>query len=263
MSGFRRAFEKYFLYSSMLQVGCAVALGLALLSTPASSEPAGPSPQKLLEQAEAIRNPTEDYSVDVKLLDKNKGSEETRTYECKVKGTDKALVKYVTPAVDKGTKVLMVGPDMWVYMPSSAKPIRVSANQKLAGNAAYGDVTRLTFIGNYTPKLVKEDVFEGKKAVVLDLNAIDGRPVTYDRIEYWIDKSTHRPLKAIYMTVAGKPLREGFFEDYRDVFGLQRPNSLRLVDYIVKEHVTLMTFTNSKRGKFSDVTFDKQNLSRD
>ena len=65
------------------------------------------------------------------------------------------------------------------------------------------------------------------------------------------------------MTVAGKPLRDGFFEDYRDVFGVQRPNSLRLVDYIVKEHVTLMTFTNNKRGKFSDATFEKQNLSRD
>lgn len=222
-----------------------------------------PNAQQLLEQAEAIRNPTEDYSVDVTLVDKNKGAEETRTYECSVKGAGKALVKYITPAVEKGTKVLMVENDMWVQLPSSAKPIRISPRQKLAGNAAYGDVTRLTFLGNYTPKFVREDTYEGHPAVVLDLTAIDGRPVTYDKVEYWIDKASKKPLKAFYQTVAGKTLREGYFEKFEDVFGKQRPTSMRLIDHIIHDHVTVMTFTNSKQRSFADSVFEKQNLGRD
>lgn len=227
-----------------------------------TASPTPVSPERLLEQAEAIRNPTENYTVDVQLVDKNKGVEETRTYECSVKGPERALVKYLTPAVEKGTKVLMVAGDMWVFIPSSAKPIRISPKQKLAGNAAYGDVTRLSFLGNYKPTILREDIYQGKAVIVLDLAAIDGKPVTYDKIEYWIEKITKKPIRAYYQTVAGKTLREGYFEKYENIFGVQRPTAMRLIDHIIQDHVTVMTFANAKMKDLPEELFEKQNLGR-
>jgi hypothetical protein len=216
-------------------------------------------------KAEEIRCPPEDYVVDVELTDvKSEGGKtDTRAYESFLKGKDKALVKFVLPADENRTRVLMVDTDMWVQMPTTAKPVRVSARQKLMGNAAYGDVARLTFVGNYTAKFVREDKFGQEDAWVFDLTAIAGRPVTYDRVEYWVSRATNRPLRAYYQTAAGKIIREGLFEGYAEVFGKSRPQRFVLVDHLRKDHVTTLLFKNPRKKNLPDLLFEKQNLGRE
>lgn len=221
------------------------------------------SATELLKKAEFIRNPQEDYTGNVSLLDLKKGKKETRTYEIQIKGRTKALVKFITPIVDKGTKLLMVEDQMWVHMPTTAKPIRISPRQRLSGNAAYGDVVRLNFTDNYTVKLKGEAKYEGKKAFILDLTSIDGKLVTYDRVEYWIDSKSQNPLKALYMTAGGKVLREGYFKKFENVLGVSRPTQVVLVDHLEKEHVTQLTFSNAKKADLPDLLFEKQNFGRD
>lgn len=219
--------------------------------------------EKLLEEAEFIRNPQENYVTSVYLEDTVKGKTTKNKYETFVKGRDKALVKFLEPAVDVGTRVLFVDNDMWIFVPSSAKPMRVSPRQKLAGNAAYGDVTRLNFVGNYTAKYLRQDTFEKRPAHVLDLTSIAGRPVTYDRIEYWLDKENKRPLRLIFKTISEKVIREATFDDFQQVFGVKRPNKFIIVDAIDRGHVTTLIFKDAKAKEFSDVIFQKQNLGRD
>jgi len=217
---------------------------------------------RILEKAEAIRNPTEDYSVDVDLVDSKEGKVDLRSYETMIKGRDKALVKFVKPESESGTRVLMTGPDMYVYVPTSAKPVRISANQKLTGNAAYGDVARLSFVGNYAAKLKSTEKNDGKEVYVLELSSIPDRPVTYDKIEYRVDAKTFRPVKAVYMTQSGKPIREGTFEDFGDVLGVQRPRTFMLRNLLRSDHVTKLKFKNPKQKSFPDLMFEKQNLGR-
>jgi outer membrane lipoprotein-sorting protein len=241
-----------------------VATDKAASKPAASAKEAAPDAQTILERAELIRNPNEDYSVHVTLVDAKNGKEDPpRTYESLLKGRDKALVKFLTPASESGQRVLMVGQDMWVFIPTSAKPMRVSANQKLTGNAAYGDITRLSFVGNYTAKLNRTDKYQGQTdAHVLDLTSIEGRPVTYDRVEYWVDAKTFRPLKTLYMSNTGKVIREGTFGEYEDIFGVQRPTKLTLVNSLRTDQVTTLKFSKSKQQKFTDMLFEKQNLGR-
>ncbi len=217
---------------------------------------------KILEKAEAIRNPTEDYSVDVDLVDSKEGKVDLRSYETMIKGRDKALVKFVKPESESGTRVLMTGPDMYVYVPTSAKPVRISANQKLTGNAAYGDVARLSFVGNYSAKLRSTEKNGGKEVHVLELSSIPDRPVTYDKIEYWVDAKTFRPVKAVYMTQSGKAIREGTFEDFGEVLGVQRPKTFVLKNLLRSDHVTRLKFKNPRQKSFPDLMFEKQNLGR-
>jgi outer membrane lipoprotein-sorting protein len=217
---------------------------------------------KILEAAENIRNPQYDYESLAKVVDVKGGKVDTRIYRNQIKGRSKAIVHFLTPAVDKGTKVLLVEDQMWIYMPSTAKPIRISARQKLVGNAAYGDIARLNFTGNYTAKFLKEATLEGKKAMVLELIAIEGKPVTYDRVEYWVDAQTHNPLKALYMTSSGKILREGYFEKYENVLGVKRPSVFVLKDYLEPKHVTRLIFSHVKKATLPDLLFEKENFER-
>ena len=245
----------------VMQVFLAFALGLMWHGKSASV--AEENPMDILRKAENIRTPGDDYVVVVDLLDLKNGKEERRTYETSLKGQDKALVKFLTPASETGTQVLMVGPDMWVKVPSSAKAVRISAKQKLTGNAAYGDVARLSFLGNYTAKILRSDKFEGKvDAWVLDLTSIEDRPVTYDKVEYWVEKKTNRPLKAIYKTASGKVLREGTFGDWQNIFGVERPTRFVLVNSLQSSHVTTLRFENPVRKSLPDLLFERQNLGR-
>ncbi|MEY4630971.1 MAG: hypothetical protein RIQ81_1091 [Pseudomonadota bacterium] len=246
--------------NQVFAAGAAKATGKAPAKEAAKSST--PPAAEVLEKAEAIRNPTDDYSVDVELHDKKDGKVDVRKYESFIKGRDKALVKFVEPVSESGTRVLMTGPDMYVFVPTSAKPVRVSANQKLTGNAAYGDVARLSFVGNYKAEHKGMEKVGGKDAYVLDLNSLPGRPVTYDKILYWVDAKTMYPLKAHYMTQSGKVIREGTFEDYADVFGVQRPRTFVLKNALRTDHVTVLKFSNPKKKSMPDLMFEKQNLGR-
>jgi outer membrane lipoprotein-sorting protein len=247
----------------MLSRYIALALPLALLlSLLGKVADAAKDAGQLLKDAETIRNPQEDYEVKVTLEDRKGEKREEHTYESLVKGRSKSLVKYLTPEIDKGTKVLMVDDQMWVYVPTTAKPIRIAARQRLTGNAAYGDVARLSFVDNYTAKILREDTFKGKKSTVLELSSVPGRPVTYDRVEYWIDAANQRPLKALYQTSSGKTLREGYFEDFKEVFGIMRPTKFVLVDVLSTDHTTNLIFSDAKKKKLPDLLFEKQNFGR-
>ncbi len=245
---------------------CSALLALAVIWTSGVSKSAMAAgqtdPNVILEKAEVIRNPTGDYTVEVELADTKDGKTDKRNYETLVKGRDKALVKFITPRSESGTRVLMSGPDMYVFVPTSAKPVRISANQKLTGNAAYGDIARLSFIGNYSAKYKALEKVGGKDSHVLELDSIPDRPVTYDKIEYWVDAKTMRPVKVVYMTQSGKAIREGTFEDFGDVFGLERPRTFILKNLLKSGHLTKLKFKNPQQKSFPALMFEKQNLGR-
>lgn len=219
-------------------------------------------PSLILERAEDLRNPSLTYKTNVTLVDEKKGKKTTQTFETVIKGRDKTLVKFMTPEPDRGTQVLFVDVDMWIKVASSAKATRIAPKKKLAGNAAYGDIARLNFIGNYAAKLDREETIGGQEAWVLELKAVPGRPVTYDYIEYWVGKAGFKPLKAEYKAQSGKTLRLATFSDYEPVLGVDRPTEMRLVDTLEKNHVTTISFKNATAIDAPDLMFEKQNLGR-
>ena len=80
------------------------------------------------------------------------------------------LVRFADPN-DKGKLMLMVEDAMWLYMPSTSQPIRVTPLQRLSGNASNGDVAQTSLTANYTAALVGDESLEGEPAHVLELTA--------------------------------------------------------------------------------------------
>ncbi len=234
-----------------------IIFGLALSS---QSLGASVDADTILKQAEKIRNPQTDYTVNVELKEKTKST--VRVFKTMIKGRDKALVEFKKPTSDAGKKVLMVGHNMWIHMPRAAKPIRISPRQKLAGNAAYGDIARLNFIGNYKPTFKKVTSYQDQKVVVLELNAIKGRPVTYSKLEYWVNAKSKRPVLVHYKTGSGKTMKTGYFAGFKNVFGVTRPTTLRIVDQLRKGNVTTLSFKNARKQNLPSIMFEKQNLGR-
>lgn len=251
----KRFAKKFLKYAALLTITMHFLFSPSLLQAMSADE--------YLAKAEFIRNPTEDYSCDVILTDEKNGKkEEPKEFVASIKGREKALVTYVKPALDKGTKVLMVSQDMWVQPNTSKKAIRIAANQKLSGNAAYGDIARLSFVGNYKASFADASVKQNPEEVLLVLESIPGRAVTYDKIDYVIDKKSFRPIRAVYKSFSGKTIREGFFGDFQEVFGVQRPTAVTLKNSLSEGHTTYLRFINARKSDLPDILFEKQNLGR-
>src|SRR3972149_1458319 len=119
---------------------------------------ATPSPEEIIAKADEIRSPQMDYTVDVTVTSiKPDGGKKAAQYEVLVKGKEKTIIKTLSPDMERGRTLLMLGNDLWVFLPDVSKPIRISLQQRLIGEVANGDIARVNFSGDYRPTLLRTD----------------------------------------------------------------------------------------------------------
>ena len=105
-----------------------------------------PDPQKILDKAEDSRvGGWTSFVFDVKITDEGEtGPRAVTNFQVFIKGADRTLIKFTDPG-DKGKFLLTVEEGMWLYLPSTSRPIRVTPLQRLAGAASNGDVAQTDF----------------------------------------------------------------------------------------------------------------------
>jgi hypothetical protein len=161
------------------------------------------SANEILRCSDRSRNGWDTYVVRTTIQNfEDNNLIEEGVFDVRMKGTDKTLVKFLNVDV-KGQYLLMIDDDMWIYIPNTRKPIRITPLQRLMGNASNGDVARTRYAEDYTAAFKREESLGGIPCYVLELNAKrDG--ATYKKIDYWIAKDSFRPQKAEMYMVSGK-----------------------------------------------------------
>ena len=88
--------------------------------------PATPDGEALLKRSDTFRNGWPAYVVRVRITDFESGRpDEEHLYEVSQKGTDKTYVDFMSSR-EKGEHLLMLGDDMWVYLPDTSRPVRIT-----------------------------------------------------------------------------------------------------------------------------------------
>ena len=165
------------------------------------------SADDILKKVDEVRNPSESYHMDVRI---NSSSEkEDSTFSVSLKGNTKTFVKVKGPKKLIGRNMLMIEENMWVYVPNLKRSVRVSLSQKLIGEAANGDISRMRWTGDYIPKIEKED----KKTYTLFLQQ-KKKGLTYAKIRATIDKLSFHPIKAQFLTLTGKSVKTAGTYDF-------------------------------------------------
>lgn len=220
------------------------------------------SPESILNQADEVRSPQSDYTVDVTVTSEKPGKEpKIAKYEVLIKGKTKTVIKTLAPAVDRGTSMLMVDYDFWVFLPTISKALRISLQQRLLGEVANGDIARVNFSGDYSPKLLKTESIKDVEYYVLELIAKDER-VTYHRVVFWVQKSNFHPYKAEFYAVSGRILKTASYEDYRQIAGRLRPGRLVLNDPLVRGQQSIIEYSNIVTAALPDKFFTQQHLKK-
>ena len=181
--------------NSILRAFLLVFLVAFLLTCVLVARGATPDAESLLRRSDTYRNGWPSYVVHVKITNYESGkSDEEALYEVSQKGTDKTYVEFMSPR-DKGRHLLMLGDDMWIYLPDTSRPIRITPLERLSGDASNGDVARTNYAVDYSPVYLRTEKVGTEQCYLLELDA-KRKGSTYHRILYWL-------------RVAGRPSGQG------------------------------------------------------
>lgn len=256
---------KMTLFSSSWRRTAAWMLSLALLPLPTSQAQETPEEDEqarvILQRADEIRFPREGFQVDVSITASQDGGDSRKKYRILSKGNENTVVMILEPASDRGQIMLMKGRDLWMFMPDVAQPIRIGLAQRLMGQVANGDLARANFTGDYNPRLLRTDRFDGEEHHVLELSAVD-RGVTYHRVLLWVNKRNNRPRKAEFYSLSNRLMKTCFYENYQLMAGQHRPTRLVMVDAMRSGEQSILEYDNMRLRELPDRVFTKEYLKR-
>ncbi|MCR9773387.1 outer membrane lipoprotein-sorting protein [Vibrio harveyi] len=112
------------------------------------------------------------------------------------KGTDLSLVLVTAPAKDKGSASLKRQREMWNWVPSIERVIKIAPSmlsQSWMGSDFTNDdlINQSSIVVDYQHQLKGEDVFDDDKVWVIDAVAKPDAPVVWSKVTLWISKSTY------------------------------------------------------------------------
>ena len=197
----------------MKVIQCLATGALAALGALATPIAGAQDASTLLKAADKYRVSSENMQVDtvISVFNTDGSPDKERRYTVFAQAKHQSLVLMQSPA-EKGQKVLMLGDDFWLLMPSSQRPLRITPMQKLLGDASTGDIATLSWADDYTGTVSGEESCgePAQKCVRMSL-AANRKGVTYQRIELWIGKAKNEPIKADLYVQSDKLAKQARF----------------------------------------------------
>ncbi len=112
------------------------------------------------------------------------------------KGTELSLVLVTAPAKDKGSASLKRYREMWNWVPSIERIIKIAPSmlsQSWMGSDFTNDdlINQSSIVVDYQHTLVGEDAFDGDKVWKIDAVAKPDAPVVWNKVSLWISQDTY------------------------------------------------------------------------
>lgn len=135
----------------------------------------------------------------------------TMTSQSWVSGMDKSYTEYLSPAREKGTKMLKLGDELWIYSPDTDRTIRIAGHllrQSMMGSdISYEDYMEDPELNKlYDATLLGEERFNDRDCYIIELNA-KSADLAYVKRKVWIDKEYFLGMREERYAKSGKLLK--------------------------------------------------------
>ncbi|MCP4050980.1 MAG: outer membrane lipoprotein-sorting protein [bacterium] len=212
--------------------------------------------KEILEKVDNIRAPGTNFVFKLEVVPyKNGKKAPAQKLTVRVKDHDKSLVEFTYPPANKGRLLLMNSNNMWIYIPGTRQPIRISPQQRLLGQVANGDVARVVYSIDYQAKIINRS----KKYIKLLLKAKKGN-VQYGQIVLFVNRKNFYPEKALFYTKSDRLLKTAYYKDYQEVLGKLRPQLVEIHDELRKGQYTVMKYSGMEMKNTPGSYFQKSYL---
>ena len=214
---------------------------------------------EILQKVDRNLNP-ESYEMYRKLIniEPDGTNKEFILYTVK-KGRDRMIALFLSPASEKGRATLRLEDNMWLYIPSVGKPIRITSLQSIIGGVFNNsDLLRLDYSVEYDVTSIEED----GDHYYLDLKAKTGA-VAYDKLEMTVTKTEIIPTEIKCYASTGILIKTLNYSKIKDFGGgVVRPSVLETNSPLQKGYRSVMLFSDLKAREFADEVFTLNYLSK-
>ena len=215
--------------------------------------------QEILKKIDAFRIPYEQFLIRTRLsVYKEAQLIESALFVTYISGKDKSLV-IEKEGKNRDMKILYVDKNMWVQLPSSRRPIRITPIQRLIGQASNGDLAMISYGKDYTTKIMGEDKINGVLCLKLLLIAHE-KSATYHKIILYVEKDTYRPEKAEFFLISGKHFKTAFYEQYIPIGTQMILRKMTIFDELYKDKKTVFEYEKILEKTIPEKNYNKNYL---
>ncbi|MDA3896435.1 MAG: outer membrane lipoprotein-sorting protein [Desulfobacteraceae bacterium] len=214
---------------------------------------------EILLQADRNLQP-ESYEMYRKLINiEPDGSKKEYVLFTVKKGQDKMVALFLSPASEKGRATLRLGENMWLYIPSVGKPLRITSLQSVVGGVFNNsDILRLDYSSEYDAVILEET----EESYVLDCKA-KTTSIAYDRLKMDVDKKTMVPVTIECYAASGMLIKTLYYKEIKDFGdGLVRPSVLETDSPLYKGYKSVMIYAKITKKELADEVFTLNYLPR-
>lgn len=217
------------------------------------------STEEIIKKVDGYRHLSDSFAMRVKISDyRDDRLKDETEFEGHFKGNEKSLL-LCTKGKNKGMKVLMKGDDMWVSLADSRRALRITAMQRLTGQASNGDVAKTGYSTDYTPEVLGEKNQQNMIKVRLTAKR---KGATYQQIILYLDIKQYRPIKAEFFLLSGKHFKTAFYEDFMKINQHLVVRKIRICDVVKKGTYSIMEYLNYRNISVPEKYFNVMYLPK-
>lgn len=190
---------------------------------------------------EIIKKIDDNMSADTRIVESSmtihgRRNSRTITSISYTMGTEKSFTEYLSPAREKGTKMLKLDDRLWTYYPANDRIVQISGHmlrQSLMGSdLSYEDMMddrKLCDV--YTPIIESTETIDGHKVFVLKLTAKVDNAAYYSR-KLWVDETYFLPVKEELYAKSDQLLKRTVLSDFKQIKGRWYPMKFNFKDVL-------------------------------
>lgn len=244
-----------------------VALGLILVINCTSMGYAvNSSADEILKKCDYNLSP-DTFISDVKLTINQQKRVDVKEMQMYGKGQEKTYALFKNPPREKNTAVLRLGENMWMYLPSAEKTVKMSGHMLrqsfMGSDFSNGDITeRLKLREKYESTVAGNEKIENMDTTVLELKAKKADAAYFKR-KLWVDPQRYIILKQEMYAKSGKLLKVMTINNVEKIGSRYFSTTIRMEDKLKRNSFSEMVYSNIKLDEpVEESVFTIQNLEK-
>ncbi|MBI1909578.1 MAG: outer membrane lipoprotein-sorting protein [Deltaproteobacteria bacterium] len=179
----------------------------------------------------------------------------------------KVFVRILEPAKDEGTGFLRIDYNLWMYLPSTEKVMKIPPSMMLQpwmGSDFTNDdlVKESSYIDDYDHTLEGVETKEGEALWRIRLDPKPHAPVVWGKVFFWIRKADFIPLRQAFYDERGRLIKNLEFSEVKKMGGTTLPSVWRMESVNKEGHYTTLTLKeiqfNPLEGIRDEIFTEKQ-----
>ena len=184
------------------------------------------------------------------------------------KGTKLSMILFLSPIKDKGTSFLMKGKEVWNWIPSIERTIKLPPSmmmQSFMGTDFTNDdlVKQSSIVEDYEHKIIGDSIIDGRKCYKIEMIPHENAAVVWGKIITWISYDNYFQLKVNFYDEDEELLNIMQSSEIKMMGGKLIPTRMEMTPLDKKGQKTIMEYISIEFDvPFKPNFFSVQNMKR-